>query len=62
MSTIAYRAALVREIENSMKRLADSIPDNAGLSPTAQRTIDLYRDGKLDAYAHVLLLLKDEDL
>lgn len=55
MSTVAYRAALVREIEQSMKRIHDNNPgfmlDGYGRA-----------DGQLDAYAHILLLLKDEDL
>ena len=55
MSTIAFRGTLVREIEQVMKCIdVDVIP------------LDGYDEGfvagKLDAYAHILLLLKDEDL
>ncbi len=55
MSTIAFRASLVREIEQSMERI-HFFPDGHYLADRA------YQDGQLDAYAHVLQLIKDEDL
>ena len=54
MSTVAYRAALVREIEQSMKQVS--------LFPTVSDEEGGYQEGRLDAYAHVLMLLKDVDL
>lgn len=46
MSTVAYRAALVREIEQAMKRIIAG----SGYS---------YQDGQLDAYAHMLTIIAD---
>jgi hypothetical protein len=55
MSTFAYRAALVREIEQSMLTIHRF--------PTGYDEEERgYQDGMLDAYAHILMLLKDEDL
>jgi hypothetical protein len=56
MSTVAYRAALIREIKQAMKRVDISLVTN-----------DAYYEGlvagKLDAYAHILSLVDDlEDL
>lgn len=51
MSTVAYRAALVREVEQTMKRVGSLRADNdyeAG-----------WTAGRLDAYAHVLALVSD---
>lgn len=53
MSTVAYRAALVREIIESMKRIDPGQYDTVA---------DAYAEGRLDAYAHVLQLVGDEDL
>lgn len=55
MSNIAFRASLVREIEQTMKRI-DQFP--GGLIEGERD----FQEGQLDAYAHVLLFLKDEDL
>lgn len=54
MSTIAFRATLVREIEQAMKRVDEFAPKS--------HEEEFYTDGKLDAYAHVLMLVKDEDI
>jgi len=54
MSTVAYRAALIREIEQTMKQVE--------LFPAVTDEEGGYQEGRLDAYAHVLMLLKDEDL
>lgn len=52
MSTIAFRALLVREIEQTMQR---RIPP-----PEGAWDIDTgYYDGAMDAYAHVLTLIGD---
>lgn len=55
MSTIALRVALVREIEQSMRRI-DHWPEGF------EEGTGTYQDGQLDAYSHMLMLLKDEDL
>lgn len=51
MSTVAYRAALVREIEQIMKRVQSQhwYSDYEGGM----------QDGKLDAYAHILSIVSD---
>ena len=49
MSTHAFKALLVREIEQSMMRL----DEHSGADPW-------YLEGQLDAYAHVLQLIKDD--
>lgn len=54
MSTIAFRAALIREIEQVMQR-ADAID-------RMDRSHDIFLRGQSDAYAHVLQLIKDDDL
>lgn len=50
MSTVSYRAALVREIEQAMRRV-DVLQNNE----YGQGLVD----GQLDAYAHVLTLISD---
>lgn len=55
MSTVAYRAALVREIEQAMKGIQD-LPVGQNLYARSRN------EGRAEAYAHILLLLKDEDL
>lgn len=52
MSTIALRAVLVREIENAMKRVNDYPAGPDGCE---------FQSGQLDAYAHILMLLKDDE-
>lgn len=54
-TTISYRAGLIRKIEENMKRVDRS----AGEFEDGERD---FQEGQLDAYAHVLLLLKDESL
>lgn len=54
MSNIAFRASLVREIEQTMEQVS--------LFQTVSDEEWGYQDGRLDSYAHVLMLLKDEDL
>lgn len=49
MSTVSYRAALVREIEQAMKRIGAMF----GTS---------FHDGQLDAYTSILQLVKNEAL
>lgn len=49
MSTVAYRAALVREIEQTMRRLEVWSEGD-------------FTDGQLDAYANILQLLRGDDL
>lgn len=51
MSTVAYRASLVREINQAMKQIHMSQFVEDG-------NVD-YQDGKLDAYAHILTLISD---
>jgi hypothetical protein len=51
-STVAFRAALVREIEQSMKRI-DQFP--GGFEDGEKE----FQDGQLDAYAHILSLVSD---
>ncbi len=54
MSTTAYRASLVREIEQAMKRAEDNAYDdliNDGHSD--------FLDGQTEAYAHILCLVGD---
>lgn len=53
MSTIAYRASLVRTIEQAMKRVdcAEKFPHDVRYQNFLQ--------GKLDAYAHILSLIDD---
>ncbi len=54
-STVAFRAALVREIEQTMNRRIHP--------PEGAFDEDLgYYNGSMDAYAHILLLIKDDDL
>jgi hypothetical protein len=48
MGTVAYRAALVREIRQAMERIHPH--------PGGSRN---YQDGQLDAYAHILTLVDD---
>lgn len=52
MSTVAYRASLVREIEQAMKRITCH-PETISLERMA------YDEGQLDAYAHMLTLISD---
>lgn len=55
MSTIALRAALVREIEQAMDRIRQwpgGFEDCEGA----------FQHGQLDAYSHMLMLVQDEDL
>ncbi len=54
MSTAAFRAALIREVEQTMQSIDESP------SPGDYYTI-AHRDGRMYAYAHILLLLKDEN-
>lgn len=54
-TTVAYRAALVREIEQAMKRI-DQFP---GGFEDGERD---FQEGQLDAYGHLLSLIKDNDL
>lgn len=53
MSTFAYRAALVREIEQAMKRIQTCYDSDRDRQWVA------YDDGQLDAYAHILSLVSD---
>ena len=53
MSTFAYRAGLIRQIERTMKRLH--------FFPPTDDHDGRYQEGQLDAYADVLMLLKGED-
>jgi len=69
MSTVAFRAALVREIEQTMIRLAAPPFRSVGVDENPMNLMRLptewsagYKDGQLDAYAHVLQLIKDDDL
>lgn len=55
MSTFAFKASLIREIEQAMQRI-QRYP--LGFM---DGEVD-FQDGQLDAYAHILMLLKDEDL
>ena len=51
MSTVAYRASLVREIEQAMKRL--DISDDGG-----EGSLNVYYDdGQRAAYAHILTIV-----
>jgi hypothetical protein len=52
MSTVAFRASLVREIEQAMQR-ADEIE-------RMDHSHDAFLTGQVDAYAHILMLIKDE--
>jgi hypothetical protein len=51
MSTFAFKAILIREIEQAMKRIETGHVTDA---------MDVYfQEGQLDAYAHMLTLISD---
>lgn len=54
MTSVALRAMLIREIEQAMQRIEVGGP-RLNFDPQ-------YLSGMTDAYAHILTLIKDEDL
>jgi ABC-type transport system involved in Fe-S cluster assembly fused permease/ATPase subunit len=57
MSTDAFRATLVREIKQAMDRAQENAYDDLINYGTSD-----YLDGQMEAYAHILTLIMDEDL
>lgn len=53
MSTVAYRASLIREIQQAMRDIQTLRPSGRNLYARARDA------GELDAYAHMLTLISD---